>query len=92
MCIGTSYLVLVLRAVEVVLLQAGEQTALGARLGARVQLTQLQKVTILCHVFVGQMGNHHSLLQVAAALRDRTADVKFGDSHLKSDFKFVQAR
>ncbi len=28
------------------------------------------------------MGNHHPLLQVAAALWDRTADVRFGDSHL----------
>lgn len=49
----SSYLVLVLGAVVVVLLQSGEQTALGTRLGARVQLTQLQKVMILGHVFFG---------------------------------------
>lgn len=51
--IMSSYLVLVLGAVGVVLLQRGELTALGAGFGARVQLTQLQKVTILCHVFIG---------------------------------------
>lgn len=28
------------------------------------------------------MGNHHPLLQVAAALWDWTADVRFGYSHL----------
>lgn len=28
------------------------------------------------------MGNHQALLQVAAALRDRTADVRLGHSHL----------
>lgn len=77
-----THLVLVLRAVGVVLLQGGEQTTLRARLGAGVQLTQLHKVMILCHVFLGQVGNHHPLLQVAAALIDGTADVRFGQSHL----------
>lgn len=28
------------------------------------------------------MGNHHSLFQVATALWDRAADVRFGYSHL----------
>ena len=49
----SSYLVLVLGAVVVVLLQGGEHAALGTRLGARVQQAQLQKVMILCHVFFG---------------------------------------
>lgn len=71
-----------LRAVGVVLLQSGEQTTLRTRLGAGVQLTQLQKVMILCHVFLGQAGSHDPLLQVATALIDRTADVRFGKSHL----------
>lgn len=71
-----------LSAVGVVLLQGGEQTTLRARLGAGVQLTQLHKVMILCHIFLGQVGNHHPLLQVAAALIDRTADVRFRKSHL----------
>lgn len=77
-----SYLVLVLRAVGAVLLQTGEQTTLRARLGAGVQLTQLHKIMVLCHVFLGQVGNHDPLLQVAAALIDRTADVRFRKSHL----------
>lgn len=77
-----SHLVLVLRAVGVVLLQRGEQTTLRARLGAGVQLTQLQKVMILCHVFFGQVGNHDPLLQVAAALIDRTADMRFRKFYL----------
>lgn len=78
----SSYLVLVLGAVEVARLQRGELAALGAGFGARVQLTQLQKVTVFRHIFIGQMGNHHSLLKVATALWDRTADVRFGYSHL----------
>lgn len=77
-----SYLVLVLRAVGAVLLQGGEQTTLRARLGAGVQLTQLQKIMVLCHVFLRQVGNHDPLLQVAAALIDWTADVRFRKSHL----------
>lgn len=76
------HLVLVFRMVGVVLLQRGEVTALWAGLNAGVQLIQLQKVTIFCHILTGQMGNHHSLLQFATALQDRTADVKFGYSHL----------
>lgn len=71
-----------LRAVGVGLLQRGEQATLRARLGAGVQLTQLQKVQILRHVFLGQDGNHQPLLQVAAALVDRTSDVRFRKSHL----------
>lgn len=70
-----SHLVLVLRAVGVVLLQSGELTTLRARLGAGVQLTQLQKVMILFRVFLGQVGNHDPLIQVAAALVNRTVDV-----------------
>lgn len=70
-----SHLVLVLRAVGAVLLQSGELTTLRARLGAGVQLTQLQKVMILFRVFLGQVGNHEPLLQVAAALVNRTVDV-----------------
>lgn len=76
------YLVLVLWAVWVVFFQRGELTALGAGLGAWIQLTQLQKVSIFCHILIGQMRNHHSLLQVAAALWDWTADVRFGHAHL----------
>lgn len=49
----SSYLVLVLRPGGVVLLQRGELAALGAGFGTRVQLTQLQKVSILCHVIIG---------------------------------------
>lgn len=49
----SSYLVLVLRPGGVVLLQRGELAALGAGLGTRVQLTQLQEVSILCHVIIG---------------------------------------
>lgn len=77
-----SHLVLVLGAVGVGLLQSGKQTTLRARLGAGVQPTQLHKVKILCRVFLGQDGNHQPLLQVAAALIDWTADVRFRKSHL----------
>lgn len=49
----SSYLVLVLRPGGVVLLQRGELAALGAGFGTRVQLTQLQEVSILCHVIIG---------------------------------------
>lgn len=76
------YLVLVLRAVGVVFFQRRELTALGAGLDAGIQLTQLQKVSIFCHILTGQMGNDQSLLQVATALWDWTADVRFGHSHL----------
>lgn len=82
---AASYLVLVLRADGVVLLQGGEHAALGARLGAGVQLTQLHKVTVLHHVLAGQMGKDQALLQVAAALRDGTADVGFGHAHLRGN-------
>lgn len=82
---GASYLVLVLRADEVVLLQGGEHAALRARLGAGVQLTQLHKVTVLHHVVAGQMGNDQALLQEAGALRDGTADVGFGNTHLRGN-------
>lgn len=47
-----SHLVLVLGAVGGVLLQGGEKAAVWTRLGARVQLTQLQEVTILGDIFV----------------------------------------
>lgn len=53
LAIATLDLVLVLGAAGVVALQRGEVTALGAGFGAGVQLTQLQKVTILCHVLAG---------------------------------------
>lgn len=76
------HLVLVFRVVGVVLLQRGEVTALWAGLNAGIQLIQLQKVPIFGHILTGQMGKHHSLLQFATALQDRTADVKFGYSHL----------
>lgn len=67
------------------LLQGGEHAALRARLGAGVQLTQLHKVTVLHDVLAGQMGNDQALLQVAAALRDGTADVRFGHTHLRGN-------
>lgn len=76
------HLVLVLGAAGVVVLQRGELAALGAGLGARVELAQLQEVAILRHVLARQMGNHQPLLQVAPAFRDRTADVGFEYSHL----------
>jgi len=76
------YLVLVFRAVWVVRLQGGELAALGAGLRAGVQLTQFQKVTVLCHLFIGQMGDHQSLLQGATTLCDRTSNESFARPQL----------
>lgn len=85
---GTStYFILVLRAVGGVRLERSELTALGAGLCARIQLTQLQEVTIFCHLLFGQMGNHQSFLQVATTLRDRTADKSFPHSHLGKEHR-----
>lgn len=76
-------LVLVLRAARVVLLQRGEGPALGARLGAGVQLAQLHEVAILDQVLAGQAGHHRALLQVAVALWEGAADAGAGATHLQ---------
>lgn len=84
-------LVLVLRAVGVVRLQGGEVVALGAGLGAGVQLAQLHKVAVLCHLFTGQIRHHQSLLQGPVTCPVWTADDGFAHLHLKSKSKSLLA-
>ena len=83
------HLVLMLRAVWVVRLQGGEQVALGAGFGARVQLTQLQEVVVSGQLLISQVRHHQALLQQATALKDGTHDVRLAHLHLGSDSERV---
>ena len=78
------HLVLVLRAVGRVRLQGGEQVALGAGFGARIQLTQLKEVVVSGQLLVGQVRHHQAFLQEATALEDGTHDVRLAHLYLGS--------
>ena len=78
-----------LRAVGCVPLQGGEQVALRAGLGARIQLTQLQEVVVSGQVLVGQVRHHKALLEQATALKDGTHDVRLAHLYLGSDSEQV---